>query len=57
LDQLVDAAQKAGAFGAKLSGGGRGGNMITLVSPETLPAIRAALIEAGAVRVFDTVLE
>lgn len=56
LDQLVDAAQKAGAFGAKLSGGGRGGNMIALVSPETLPAIRSALIEAGAVRVFDTIL-
>ncbi len=57
LDRLVDTAQKAGALGAKLSGGGRGGNMIALVSKEVLPNIRSALFEAGAVRVFDTVLE
>jgi mevalonate kinase len=57
LDRLVDAAQKAGASGAKLSGGGRGGNMIALVSTETLPTVRSALFEAGAVRVFDSVLE
>jgi mevalonate kinase len=57
LDHLVDAAQKAGAFGAKLSGGGCGGNMIALVPTETLPAVRSALFEAGAVRVFETILE
>ena len=34
LDRLVEAARNAGAFGAKLSGGGRGGNMIALVKPE-----------------------
>jgi mevalonate kinase len=32
LDTLVDAARSAGALGAKLSGGGRGGNMIALVN-------------------------
>jgi mevalonate kinase len=31
LDDLVEAALSAGALGAKLSGGGRGGNMIALV--------------------------
>ena len=30
LDALVAAARAAGALGAKLSGGGRGGNMIAL---------------------------
>lgn len=48
LDQLVEAARKAGALGAKLSGGGRGGNMIALVEPETAEAVASALKEAGA---------
>ncbi len=57
LDQLVDAAQNAGALGAKLSGGGRGGNMIALVTPETCETVEQALITAGAVRVIRTTLE
>ena len=48
LDQLVEAARKAGALGAKLSGGGRGGNMIALVKPETAKTVASALKEAGA---------
>src|SRR5215208_1826209 len=39
LDQLVEAARKAGALAAKLSGGGRGGNMSALVLPETAETI------------------
>ena len=57
LDTLVSAAINAGALGAKLSGGGRGGNMIALVTPETQSAVQKALIEAGAVRVFSTTLQ
>ncbi len=56
LDLLTEAARKAGAFGAKLSGGGRGGNMIALVAPEKCAAVEQALIAAGAVRVFVTQL-
>ncbi len=48
LDRLVEAARQAGALGAKLSGGGRGGNMIALVTPETAETVSAALKEAGA---------
>jgi mevalonate kinase len=48
LDNLVTAACEAGALGAKLSGGGRGGNMIALVHPETAEPVAKALIEAGA---------
>ena len=48
LDQLVEAARNAGALGAKLSGGGRGGNMIALVQPEMAESISASLKEAGA---------
>jgi mevalonate kinase len=48
LDHLVQAARAAGAPGAKLSGGGRGGNMIALANPTTAPKIEQALKEAGA---------
>jgi mevalonate kinase len=56
LDMLVSAALEAGALGAKLSGGGRGGNMIALVTPETSKGIAEALLAAGARRVFETAL-
>jgi mevalonate kinase len=48
LDRLVEAARQAGALGAKMSGGGRGGNMIALVSPGTAQAVSSALRAAGA---------
>jgi len=54
LDSLVATAQTAGALGAKLTGGGMGGNIIALVRPETIPAIRQALEEAGATQVWST---
>jgi mevalonate kinase len=57
LDKLVSAACQAGALGAKLSGGGRGGNMLALVTPETCSVVEAALLEAGAVRVIATTVE
>ncbi|MDX2160593.1 MAG: mevalonate kinase [bacterium] len=56
LDRLVEAARMAGAFGAKLSGGGRGGNMITLVDEFHRPKVEAALLAAGAARVLATTL-
>lgn len=54
LDRLVEAARKAGAGGAKLSGGGRGGNMIALVTRDTARLVADALRSAGAVRVVVT---
>jgi mevalonate kinase len=48
LDRLVQAAQDAGAMGAKLSGGGRGGNMIALVQPDLAESVSLSLQEAGA---------
>lgn len=56
LDRLVAAAREAGALGAKLSGAGRGGNMIALVEPEQIERVRAALLSAGAVQVLASVL-
>jgi len=54
LDRLVAAALDAGADGAKLSGGGRGGNMIALCAPEQAESVANALIASGAARVFIT---
>lgn len=48
LDRLVTTACLAGAWGAKMSGGGRGGNMIALVPLETAEAVSESLIAAGA---------
>ncbi len=48
LDRLVNVARNAGALGAKLSGGGRGGNMIALVHKDESEKIAQALISAGA---------
>lgn len=53
LDHLVNAAIKAGALGAKLSGGGRGGNMIALVDEENIKTVKEALTAEGAYRVLD----
>ena len=48
LDSLVTAARRAGALGAKMSGGGRGGNMIALVAPDLAETVAGSLKEAGA---------
>lgn len=54
LDRLVAAAKDAGALGAKLSGGGRGGNMIALVEQARAESAAQALISAGAKRTIIT---
>jgi mevalonate kinase len=50
LDHLVRSARLAGASGAKLSGGGWGGNMIALVEPQRAQQVAAGLMENGAKR-------
>lgn len=59
LDGLVRASSAAGALGAKLTGGGRGGCVVALVgSPADAEAVSRALLEAGAraTWVYDTVV-
>lgn len=57
LDRLVEAALRGGAYGAKLSGAGRGGNMIALVSPESEASVIHALRQAGAKRVIVSAVD
>ncbi|MCB8968737.1 MAG: mevalonate kinase [Ardenticatenaceae bacterium] len=56
LDALVQAAVSAGALGAKLSGAGRGGNMIALVTEDMETAVRQALLTNGAQTVLTTII-
>jgi mevalonate kinase len=57
LDRLVAAACEAGALGAKMSGGGRGGNMIALVEEENVREVVEALKSFGARNTIVSVLK
>jgi len=57
LDILVETAIQSGALGAKLSGGGRGGNMIALVPQTKIEAVKHQLLSAGAKRVLLTTVK
>ncbi|MCC7451734.1 MAG: mevalonate kinase [Anaerolineae bacterium] len=57
LDRLVNVAIDAGALGAKLSGGGRGGNVIALTNPAGAKAVAHRLRQVGAVHAWITTLE
>jgi mevalonate kinase len=57
LDRLAIAAKISGALGAKLSGGGRGGNMIALVNPEDAEKVSSALLSVGARSTITTVIQ
>ncbi|MGC9332807.1 MAG: mevalonate kinase [Anaerolineae bacterium] len=52
LDRMVLAAREGGALGAKLSGAGRGGNMIALVTEATKGRVDMMLRLAGATRII-----
>jgi len=54
LDFLCEMAVEAGAYGAKLSGGGRGGNMIALVADNVVDDVMKAMYSAGAQQVVKT---
>ena len=58
LDRLADAALIAGALGAKLTGGGRGGCLIALATDaDSARDLAASLMRAGAAAAWTTNLE
>jgi len=54
LEGLVEAARQGGALGGKLSGAGRGGNVIALITQETRSRVDMMLRLAGAKDVIIT---
>jgi mevalonate kinase len=57
IERLVHTALDAGAEGAKLSGGGRGGNVLVVTQPADAESVRSALLAAGAAHVIVTPVE
>ncbi|MCM6778456.1 mevalonate kinase [Nocardia sp. CDC159] len=57
LENLIAAATRAGAAGAKLTGGGLGGCVLALTTPETAPDVVEALSRAGAAHVWTTAVQ
>jgi mevalonate kinase len=53
LDNLISAILQAGALGAKLTGGGRGGFMLALAANSDTHNLLQALIAAGAKQVIE----
>lgn len=53
LERLVEAALAAGAYGAKLSGSGRGGIVVAVPPPDAVAAVADAMTAAGG-RTFVT---
>jgi mevalonate kinase len=56
LDRFVEVSINSGALGAKLSGGGLGGNMVTLVTSDTTKKVEEALGKAGAKMILKITL-
>jgi D-glycero-alpha-D-manno-heptose-7-phosphate kinase len=56
IDAMLAAARRAGAHGGKVCGAGGGGCLFCMGEPKDVPAIRAALSQAGA-RVLDFQIE
>lgn len=52
LEHLIAVAEGSGAAGAKLSGAGRGGNMIAIAESEKIEEVSEALLAAGAAGVL-----
>ncbi|MGV8025070.1 MAG: mevalonate kinase [Anaerolineaceae bacterium] len=57
LDILVDLALENGAYGAKLCGAGRGGNVIALVSEENALNIQQAFMAHGIQGIVSTIIQ
>jgi mevalonate kinase len=53
LEAIISAAERSGALGAKLSGAGRGGNAIALVTQESEAGVRKAMLAEGARHVLS----
>jgi len=53
LDAAAEAAEAAGAYGARMTGGGFGGSAIALVDTDAVDAVKAAVTQAYAERGFQ----
>lgn len=57
LDHLVEIAISNGAFGAKLCGGGKGGNIVAVCDEAHAASIQSSLIKNGAAQSFTSIIK
>ncbi|UII76656.1 GHMP kinase [Flagellimonas sp. HMM57] len=54
--EMMDAARKSGAFGAKIIGSGGGGCMVAIVDDTSKNVVKQAFLDAGAVAAYEVKL-
>ena len=57
IDDMIDAALKAGAYGAKIVGSGGGGSIVVMAEPGNEAPIVAAILAAGAVGAYPVTVD
>ena len=57
IDDMIDAALKAGAYGAKIVGSGGGGSIVVMAEPGNEAPIVDAILAAGAVGAYPVTVD
>ena len=57
IDAMINAALKAGAYGAKIVGSGGGGSIVVLAEPGNEAPIVDAILAAGAIQAYTVTVD
>ena len=57
IDAMINAALKAGAYGAKIVGSGGGGSIVVLAEPGNEAPVVAAILAAGAIEAYTVTVD
>ena len=57
IDDMIDAALQAGAYGAKIVGSGGGGSIVVLAEPGNEAPVVEAILAAGAVAAYPVTVD
>lgn len=57
IDDMINAALRAGAYGAKIVGSGGGGSIVVIADPEKETAVIEAILKAGALEAYAVAVD
>nr|WP_228520377.1 hypothetical protein [Flavobacterium sp. CSZ] len=57
IDDMINAALRAGAYGAKIVGSGGGGSIVVIADPEKEAAVIEAILKAGAEEAYAVAVD
>jgi len=57
IDDMINAALRAGAYGAKIVGSGGGGSIVVIANPEKEAAVIEAILKAGAEEAYAVAVD